>query len=107
MLLAAATEPFYGLPFIGAAIEEGVYVAAGEYNMTGSILSPTRAIRAMMKLPDTLSGERDIEDIMKDLQAILSVMGLFNQNLAATTSLSNIAIDAFTLGKNSKENLEN
>jgi hypothetical protein len=107
MLLAAATEPFYGLPFIGAAIEEGAYVAAGEYNMTGSILSPTRAIRAMMKLPDALSGERDIEDMMKDLQAILSVMGLFNQNLAATTSLSNIAIDAFTLGKNAKENLEN
>ena len=107
MLLAAATEPFYGLPFIGAAIEEGAYVAAGEYNMTGSILSPTRAIRAMMKLPDTLSGERDIEDMMKDLQAVLSVMGLFNQNLAATTSISNIAIDAFTLGKNAKENLEN
>lgn len=106
MLLAAATEPFNGLPFLGAAMNEGAYVAAGEYNMTGSVLSPSRAIRALLKTPDTLSGKRDIEDIMKDLQAMLSVMGLFDQNLAATTSLSTIAIDAFTLGKNAKKNIE-
>jgi len=106
MILAAATEPFYGLPFIGSAIEEGAYVAAGEYNMMGSVLSPTRAVRAMLKLPDTLNGERDVEDMMKDLQAIISFMGLFNHNLAATTSLSNMAVDAFTFGKNTKDNLE-
>jgi hypothetical protein len=106
LLLAAFTEPFYGLPFIGAAIEEGAYVAAGEYNMTGSVLSPARAIRALRNLPETLSGEREVEDMLKDLNGLMWAMGLFNQNLAAATSLSNIAVDAFSLGKNAKENLE-
>jgi hypothetical protein len=106
LLLAAFTEPFYGLPFIGAAIEEGAYAAAGEYNMTGSVLSPVRAIRALKNLPETLSGEREIEDMLKDLNGLMWAMGLFNQNLAAATSLSNIAVDAFSLGKNAKENLE-
>lgn len=106
LLLSAFTEPFYGLPFIGAAIEEGAYAAAGEYNMAGNVLSPVRAIRALRNLPETLSGEREVEDMMKDLNGLMWVMGLFNQNIAAATSLSNIAVDAFSLGKNAKENLE-
>ena len=106
LLLSAFTEPFYGLPFIGAAIEEGAYAAAGEYNMAGNVLSPVRAIRALRNLPETLSGEREIEDMMKDLNGLMWVMGLFNQNIAAATSLSNIAVDAFSLGKNTKKELE-
>jgi hypothetical protein len=106
LLLSAFTEPFYGLPFIGAAIEEGAYAAAGEYNMAGNVLSPVRAIRALRNLPETLSGEREIEDMMKDLNGLMWVMGLFNQNIAAATSLSNIAVDAFSLGKNTQKELE-
>jgi hypothetical protein len=106
LILALATEPFYGLPILGGIIEEGAYAAAGEFNMSGTVLSPVRAIRAISNLPDTLSGNREVEDMLKDLNGLLSVMGLFNQNLAAAASISTLASDLFGLGKNAKKELE-
>jgi hypothetical protein len=106
LLLALTTEPLQGLPFVGDLATEGMYAATGEYHQQGTLLSPVRAIRAFQHLPDSLTGNREVEDMLKDLNGILGTMGLFNQDIAAAASLSTIASDAFGLGKNAKKAIE-
>lgn len=95
MTLAALTEPIQGVPVFGSMIQAGVYKTAGEWHQSGDMLSFDRAVSPIKRLPETLSGETEGQQIMKDLDAILSVAGLFNDDIAAAASLSHIVKDAF------------
>jgi hypothetical protein len=103
MLLRSLTDPFMGVPLFGEAIQEAAYALTGEYYNNSDLLSVTRAMRAIRNVDDTLAGDRDMNDILGDINAILGLGGLFNQNIAAIASLSTVAKDVFGVGNNTVE----
>lgn len=99
--LAMLTEPLYGIPAIGEALQSAIYAASGEWSPQGDLLSSLPgAASAMMHLPETLTGDRETEEVLRDAESILTAIGLFNSNVSATASLSHLARDLFGVGKN-------
>lgn len=92
-----------GIPVLGDAISEGFYDAFNQYHQSGYLVSFASGIRAMKHIPKYVEGDADWEMTFKDIDGILSVGGLFNENIAAAASLSHLATDAFGLTKNTKK----
>lgn len=100
LLVTALSDPLMGIPVFGEALQEGVYRMTGEYYNNTDLLSIGRGVTALGHIPDTLAGDRDMDQILGDLNAILAMGGLFNQNIAAITSLSTVAKDVWGTGEN-------
>ena len=60
-------------------------------------------MRAIRNVDDTFAGDRDMDEILGDVNALLGLGGLFNQNIAAIASLSTVAKDVFGVGNNTVE----
>lgn len=107
MTLATLTEPIYGFPVVGELATQAIFGIAGEYRPTGTLLdAPMRAPSAIRRIPDTLAGETEWEDAIKDAEALLMLMGFGNDTIAGAASISHLARDAFSIGKNLVRNLE-
>jgi hypothetical protein len=100
LLVTALSDPLSGIPLFGEALQESVYRLTGEYYNNTDLLSMGRGVTALGHIPDTFSGDRDMDQILGDLNAILNMAGLFNSNIAAITSLSTVAKDVWGFGEN-------
>ena len=101
LALASLTEPIYGIPAIGESLQGLAYRAAGEYHHSGDLLSTlTDTAPVIARLSETLSGERETEQVLRDSETILTAVGLFNGDVAAAASLSHLARDLFGVAKN-------
>jgi hypothetical protein len=96
-LMAAATEPLYGIPVFGSMLEEAVYKSAGEYNPQTSLFSVASAVGPIKRLPDHLSGDTEMRDVFSDIDKIISSLGVMHSNIAATASITHLAKDLFGL----------
>ena len=96
-LMAAATEPLYGIPVFGSMLEEAVYKSAGEYNPQTSLFSVASAVGPIKRLPDHLSGDTEMRDVFSDIDKIISSLGIMHPNIAATASMTHLAKDLFGL----------
>jgi hypothetical protein len=96
-LMAAATEPLYGIPVFGSMLEEAVYKSAGEYNPQTSLFSVASAVGPIKRLPDHLSGDTEMRDVFSDIDKIISSLGIMHPNIAATASITHLAKDLFGL----------
>jgi hypothetical protein len=96
-LMAAATEPLYGIPVFGSMLEEAVYKSAGEYNPQTSLFSVASAVGPIKRLPDHLSGDTEMRDVFSDIDKIISSLGVMHPNIAATASITHLAKDLFGL----------
>lgn len=104
LVLSSVLGPLSGMPVLGDIIEGGVYKAAGEYLPEGNLLSATtRAAGAAKHAKEWFSGEREIDDTLKDWDTILSGLGVANETIAASASLSHLALDLFQLTKNATD----
>lgn len=104
MALAVATEPLAGVPVVGEMAQELIYKSLGVYMPSGNLLSSgANAVPAIQRLPETLAGDQDAEQVLRDAESILTGMGLFNANFAAAASLSHIVRDLFGVGENMTE----
>lgn len=92
-----------GIPVIGDAIGTGFYDAVNQFHQSGSLINFAGFIRAMKHIPQYVEGDADWEMTFKDIDGILSVGGLFNENIAAAASLTHLANDAFGVAKNAKK----
>jgi len=95
--IAMATEPLYGFPALGSVVQEGVNKAFGEYKPSGSLFSVDRAIGPIKRLPDHLSGDTDLREVMRDIDMVISALGIMHPNIAATASITHLAKDLFNL----------
>lgn len=100
--VAMLTEPLQGIPYLGDYIEKGINAALGQYHQSSDLISFERGVRAIKHIPDILDGERDMEGVLKDIDGMVSLMGMFNQSAAAAASLTHIASDFFGVAKNAK-----
>ena len=98
--VAMLTEPLQGIPYLGDYIEKGINAALGQYHQSSDLISFERGVRAIKHIPDIIDGERDMEGVLKDIDGMVSLMGMFNQSAAAAASLTHIASDFFGVAKN-------
>ena len=101
--VAMATEPLQGIPYLGDYTEKGINAALGQYHQSSDLINFERGVRAIRNIPDIVQGERDMADVLKDIDGMVSLMGLFNQNAAAAASLTHIASDFFGVVENATE----
>jgi hypothetical protein len=101
--VAMATEPLQGIPYLGDYIEKGINAALGQYHQSSDLINFERGVRAIRNIPDIVQGEREMADVLKDIDGMVSLMGLFNQNAAAAASLTHIASDFFGVVENATE----
>lgn len=95
--MSVATEPFYGLPVVGTMLEDAVYKSAGEYLPQGSLFSVSSAVGPIKRLPDHLSGDTEMRDVMRDLDMFVSALAILHPDLAATSSITHLARDLFNI----------
>lgn len=101
LALSMATEWMYGVPVFGEMAQQAIFKAAGEWLPEGNLFSSAgRSVPAIMRIPETLAGEQEADEVMRDVDAILSGMGLFNANIAAAASISHLARDLFGVTEN-------
>lgn len=99
LALSASTGPFGGIPLLGDALEAGVYKASGEYLPEGNLISSLGAsFKAATRVSDW--GDSKPDEIMRDIENIISGFGLFNDTISATSSLSHLARDLFGVASN-------
>jgi hypothetical protein len=96
--LAVATEPLYGFPVLGSTAQNAIYKAFGEYQPSGSMFDVDRAINPVKRIPEYLSGDFEMRDVMRDIDMIVSAMGLAHPNIAAAASITHLAKDLFNIG---------
>ena len=99
------SDPIYGIPVVGETIESGIYAAFNVYQPTGPVFDVTRGIPAAKRLGydhpmALLEGEAEFRDIVADVNRVLAAAGLFNSNIAAAASISNLAKDVFEVTDN-------
>jgi hypothetical protein len=99
-IAAGLTDWMYGVPVLGETAERTINAALGIHTFDrGGIFGPVKSVvPALKRTPDTvadlLSGDADWGEVMRDANAILTAMGLFNNQIAALAVLSNPAKDA-------------
>jgi hypothetical protein len=96
--LAVATEPLYGFPVLGSTAQNAIYAAFGEYQPGGTMFDVDRAINPVKRIPEYLSGDFEMRDVMRDIDMIVSAMGIAHPNIAAAASITHLAKDLFNLG---------
>lgn len=104
LALATLTEPLQGVPVLGDAFQEFIYNVGGVHQSGGNLFSSLgNSASAVKRLPEILRGEQEARLVLRDVEAILSAMGLFNGQLAAAASLSHLARDLFGVVENVSE----
>jgi hypothetical protein len=96
--MAVATEPFYGFPVLGSVVQEAVYKSFGEYRPQGSLFSVDNAVGPIKRLPEYMEGDFEMRDVMRDIDMIVSALGLAHPNIAAAASITHLAKDLFNIG---------
>jgi hypothetical protein len=96
ILLPASTEWLFGFPVIGEEIQNAIYSLSGEYTPSSGSLSAIA--QAPVAAKNILTG--DSTDLLRDVEKVLTGIGLFSDNTAAATSVMHLVRDIFGLGEN-------
>jgi hypothetical protein len=94
--LVTATDWLFGFPVVGEQIQNAIFSAFGEYQFDSSLLDPIgKAPGSVKKL--VTGGSKDV---LRDVENIMTAIGLFDDNTAAATSIMHMIRDLYGLGKN-------
>jgi hypothetical protein len=96
LVASTIAGPLTGIPLIGEALQSAIAVVTGGWDSSGNLFSGLG--KGVGAAGDLLSGEfleadEPVEDVMKDAEAVLMMMGLFNENLASASSLMHVVRD--------------
>lgn len=94
LALAAAFSPFQGIPILGDLLEGGAFKAAGEYVPEGNLFSSTTGILRLLNIPDLITGDREADKIIGDIDAILTALAPITDTNAAAAGAFHIVKDA-------------
>jgi hypothetical protein len=99
--LSVLSSPMQGIPVLGDMFEAGVFAAGKEYLPQGNLMSSgPLAVNSLLHVENILAGEQEMDETMRDVETILSGMGLANSTIAAAASLSHLVRDLYGVGQN-------
>jgi hypothetical protein len=96
LVASTIAGPLTGIPAIGEALQSAIAVVTGGWDSSGNLFSGFG--KGVGAAGDLLSGEfleadEPVEDVMKDAEAVLMMMGLVHENLASASSLMHVVRD--------------
>jgi hypothetical protein len=97
------TDPLNGIPLVGSSVQEGALHLFGVYYQNDNLMSLNKGASTARQIPKYWEGDWTSDQVMRDVDTILSVMGMANQNIAAYASLSHLLKDIFGVSKNAKK----
>lgn len=103
LALSTATDWLTGFPVLGEEVQRAVMAAAGEYAPDGGLISAGKdAVGPIKRTPENveLFFSGDWEQPLRDVEKILSAVGLLSDNTAAATSIMHLVRDIYGLGEN-------
>jgi hypothetical protein len=106
LMLNALTDPLQGIPILGDAVKGAAFKAAGEYLPQGNLFSIDGAMSPFTHIPKYMDGDADWEMAIKDLDHLVSGIGMLNGTMSAAASLTHLATDLFGAGKNAVKSTE-
>lgn len=103
MAATLISDPLYGFPVIGEALQSAIFNAFGVYTPSGPLFDFAPAVPAAKRMVgqypfDLMDGELDFRDVVRDVNRILSTAGLFNSTIAGAASISNLGKDIYEVG---------
>jgi len=105
LVLASVFSPFSGLPILGDIIQgTGTAAFGGGTPPQGNILSGTIMMaKALSHIDETVKGERDTRETIKDVDDILSGMAVTSDMMAEASSIAHLAKFIYGVGDNIHE----
>jgi hypothetical protein len=100
LALQSLAGPLNGLPYLGKVIEDSIFEAAGEFTFAGGtpLDNVSKGTAAAKRV---LSGDvEDMDQALRDAEAILSAGALGSDKLSAGASFSHLARDIFGFIRN-------
>jgi hypothetical protein len=96
LALSTSTDWLVGFPVIGEEVQRAIMNAAGEYTPDGGLLS------ALSQAPGAAANiiQGDSTDYLRDIEKIMSAIGLLSDNTAAATSVMHLVRDIYGLTEN-------
>lgn len=96
LALSTSTDWFTGFPVIGEEVQRAIMNASGEYTPDGGLLS------ALSQAPKAAANliEGDSTSYLRDIEKLMTAIGLFSDNTAAFTSVMHLVRDIYGLGEN-------
>lgn len=99
LLAQTITSPLRGIPFLGEGLEALIMKAMGEYHPEGNLFSVGgKASSAIMDIPEW--GSQDASKTLKDVEDLLTAVGVFHDGAASATSVMHIVRDIFGVADN-------
>jgi hypothetical protein len=111
LMLNALTDPLQGIPLLGDAVKGAAFKASGEYLPQGNLFSIDGAAgifsqKHLKNDTDLINGRGDWEMAFKDVDHLVSGIGMLNGTMSAAASLTHLASDLFGAGKNAVKSTE-
>jgi len=100
LFLNWGTDWLQGIPLLGDAVKGAAFKASGEYLPQGNLFSIDGAMSPLTHIPKYMDGKADWEMAIKDLDHLVSGIGMLNGTMSAAASLTHLATDLFGAGKN-------
>jgi hypothetical protein len=96
LALSTSTDWLVGFPVIGEEVQRAIMNMSGEYTPDGGLLSSlSEAPAAAMNII-----EGDSTNYLRDIEKLMTAIGLFSDNTAAATSVMHLVRDIYGLGEN-------
>ncbi len=103
LMMNTLAGPLQGVPLFGEAMESLLGKAFGVWTPSGDAMdSVSRSVPAAKRLAtlDFMEDDEQLETAIKDAEAIMGAMGLFNETMASAKSIGNALADAAKIADN-------
>jgi hypothetical protein len=95
------TDWLYGFPILGDVAQNMALKLAGQHTFDGGIFTAvTDSAAPIKRIPDALSGEMETREVLRDVDRILTAMGIFNKDIAAAASFMHLVKDLYDVQDN-------
>ena len=104
MTISSLLGPMTAIPVAGEILSDSVSILAGEKTYDGTLIDGTKkGAKSLSNADDYLEGDVDVERALRDTEALLTTVGMFNDKAAAAKSITSLLRDVDKVLNNVEE----